>query len=61
MTEDRSFQQFLKYLDEMEGQYRGQGQSQPFGGDRFVSTLHSNGSARGNPQNVYLTITSPLM
>ena len=41
----------------MEGQYGGQGQSQPFGGDRFVSsTPHSNGSVRGNPQNVYLTL-----
>ena len=57
MTEDRSFAQFLKYLDEMEGQYGGQGQSHPFGGDRFVSsTPHSNGSVRGNPQNVYLTL-----
>ena len=57
MTEDRSFAQFLKYLDEMEGQYGGQGQSEPFGWDIFVSsTRYSNGSVRSNPQNVYLTL-----
>ena len=54
MTEDRSLEKFLEYLDEMEGLYRHP--SQYLGNGPRMSTPEGNGPVGLGANDVYLTI-----